>query len=174
MSDEPTAPEPQADAAPEAKPEVPTAPITIDPAPKADAAPEPAVVPVDPTAAVNRRVSLLRSADLVLDSVDDGAADEVIQLAVIAKVDGAEAIVGADKWSEDYRAATFDAAVRSHKREAARPTIDTAAQIARMTGRDAADAEKPSGMAGVFAKYDADLRENHRKPTAHQEPRKGL
>lgn len=162
---------------PKATPEPPKAAVTDaapDPKPVAAAAPEPAKEPrIDHAKLVRDRVSLIRAADLVLDSVDDSADDDTIRLAVIAKVEGNDAIAGHENWSPDYLRASFDGAVRSHKR---RPTVDTAAQIAFMTGgrapRKDGDAEVLD-LGDIHKQYQADMRGAYLKPAAHTEPKHG-
>ncbi len=174
-------PEEKKDGAPKETPEVqpapaPKAPVidaAPEPKPKADETPLPEKEPrVDHAKLVRDRVSLIRAADLVLDSVDDSADDKTIRLAVIAKVHGNDAIAGHESWDEGYLRGSFDSALASHKR----PTVDTAQQIAFMTGgrvpqKDGAG-EAPD-FAAVHAAYTLDMRNAHLKPAAHTEPKHG-
>ena len=158
------APEPKQDTAVETTP--PATPEAAAPVAPVESQP---VAVVDTAKIVRERVSLIRAADAVLDSVDDTADDRTIRLAVVAKVYGADAIASADGWSDDRLAGEFSGAIRSHKSQ---PKIDTASQIQRMTGH-AADGHKVEkiDLNEIHAQMAKELRDAHRKPAAHQEAR---
>ncbi len=125
--------------------------------------------PVDTKKLIRDRVSLISKAGKILDNVDQAADDRTIQLAVIAKVDGAECIVDSKGWSDDQVLGSFNSAVRSHTRG---PKIDTASQIAAMTGHSGSSKRTEKiDLNEIHAKMTTELRDAHRKPAAHQEAR---
>jgi len=131
----------------------------------------------DTATLVSRRVSLMRAADSVLDSVADDASDRTIQLAVIAKCDGDSAIEGHKAWSDERLQGRFDGAIAGFKSRAARPTVDTAAQIAAMTGRsmhgDASGKTEKLDLADLHTSMVTKLRDGWREPAAHTKGRVG-
>jgi hypothetical protein len=130
------------------------------------------VIKIDHAKLVRERVALIRAADKVLDSVDETADDRTIQLAVISKVDGKDAIVDSERWSDDRVAGAFDGAIRAHGRT---PKVDTASQIQFMTGfrGDSSRTEKLD-LKSEFDSMVGRMRNAHKKPTAHQEPKRGI
>lgn len=125
-------------------------------------------VKIDHAKMVRDRVAILDSAKSILGKVDHDADDPTIMLAVIAKVDGEDTMKAIADKSDDFIRASFDAAVRTHERQS---RVDTAAQIAAMTGvRGDAQGEK-FDLNKEFNSYTTYLRDAHKKPAAHTEPK---
>lgn len=124
---------------------------------------------IDHAKLVRDRVSLVDKASKILDSIDHDADDRTIQIAVIAKVDGAESIIDSADWSNDQVLGSFNSAVRAHTRG---PKVDTASQIQRMTGHSGSGGKvEKIDLNEEYAKMTTVLRDAHRKPAAHQEAR---
>ncbi len=139
---------------------------------KADEANKPADAPAkfDHAAAVRGRIAIVDSVKTVLGTVDHEADDSTLMLAVIAKVDGEDAMKAVAAKSDDYVRATFDAAVRTHAKQS---RTDTAMQIAGVVSRghmDTAPADKKIDLAAEFDKLNTYYRDAHKQPAAHMAP----
>jgi hypothetical protein len=119
---------------------------------------------VDVAKMVIERTNLVRHAESILgaEKFDESADNETIRLAVIAKVDGKEVMEKAAEMSEEAQRATFDAAIRSHKKM---QRVDTAAQIAGVTAAVHFDgAEDAPDLADALAGLNSYYRDAHRSP----------
>jgi len=122
---------------------------------------------VDHAKLVRERVNLVRHAEAILGEAkfDENADDETLMLAVIAKVDGEDVMRKVAEMAAEGQRASFDAAVRAHKKA---QRVDTAAQIAGITSAVHFDGAAKQGeeidLASELASLNQYYKDAHRSP----------